>query len=393
MSLQHFTTKAMLLAAAIGLLASTGHATQPQQAPDLKLTYDSGASTCLFHTDNGVSVSGSLPQTVEASGTFDPSCNIGGGGNTGPASVSVTAGQSTLNVGDSTTINWAINGDVCRYDGSSLPEPVTGWKTSGYACTTAGTCNNGNLYHTFNTSGVYTFRMTCNSGVNDSKVSTATVTVGTPPPSGNCVAPTGLTRDSTGTIATSSGFNSETVDVTKWRGVYGHRPASPDLQWPGYFNRDVKVTINRDHYWALEFTVGANYPYYGGGYNGSVGPYGTWTSNSSNVTTGVRWTLSLSEDCGDFPTTAELDAMPSYKRVCYQEYRSTTAQKLLWLVAQTGQYPAPNSCTLRRGKTYYLNILPAPLGDPLNNSENGCNQPTCKGNFLTSGNYNNGDPL
>lgn len=371
---------ALLLALAMASVSVGANAQQQANPVKLQLDYDGGS--CTFVTDDGVTINNPTADTIKASGEFGAGCSVGGGGATGPASVSVTTNHATREVGESATITWSANADVCSYDGSTLPEAVPQWKSSGYACTDSSSCTGGSFSHTFNTAGVYNFKLTCNSGPNDSKTSTATVTVGDPPSNDTCVAPAGLTRDQTGTIAYSSGVNQETVDVTSWQAVYGHRTGMPDLGWPGYFNRDVKMTIKKNHYWALKFKVGDLYPFYGT-WGGTVGPYGTWESNATNVTYGVKWTLSISPQCGDFVRPAA----PDPRRACYAEYTITTANELLWLVADGSTNPLAYACTLRRGQSYYLNILPAPLGDPLNNTGAGCNQSSCQGNFAHKGNY------
>ena len=387
MNSRHTLLLSLCLVAGSGFLAPQALA---QQNMVIKLDYGAG-STCDFNTDAaGITVSGSSANKINASGQFDAASNCPtGGGDTGTANVNLSATPASIDSGQSSNIVWSAIADVCRFDGSVLPGAVAGWQTSGFACIGASACQTGgNINPVFNTGGTYNFKLTCYSGAHDSQpqtsdVANAAVTVGgTPPPDDNCVAPQGLTRDLTGKIAYSSGYDQETVDVTQWQSVYGHRIGLPDVGWPGYFNRDVKVTIPRNHYWSLKFTVGNNFPYYGN-WGGTVGPYGTWESNATNVTYGVKWTLSITPQCGDFAQPAN----PDPRNKCFAEYTITTANALLWDVGAGTSNPLSYGCTLRRGQTYYLNILPAPLGDPLNNTGQGCNQATCQGNFAHKGNF------
>lgn len=392
MTPQRIFLVALSLTAAAGVFVPQARAQSPNTV--IHLNYSGG--TCNFNT-SGISISGSNASIIDAIGSFDftqPStCPTGGSGSgTGVAEVDLSVVPATIDKGDAATITWSAVADVCRFDGSVLPGAVANWQTSGYACIGASACQTQHVSSpVFNTAGAYSLKLSCQSGAHDTQPQTSDIAVaavqvnGIAPPQDNCVAPAGLTRDTTGTIATSSGSNAEIVDVTEWGNVYGHRMDHPStvVGWPGYFNRDVKVSIPKNHYWALKFTVGNSFPYYGSWGSSGVGPWGTWNSNASNSTYGVNWTLSISQECGDFSQPAPSDP----KSKCFAPYTISSSGILGWVVAPTNQFPVPGLCTLRRGQTYYLNILPAKLGDPLNATGSGCNASYCKANFSHSGNF------
>ncbi len=271
-----------------------------------------------------------------------------GGGNTGTAAVSLSATPASINAGETAQITWSATADVCRYDGSSLPAALSNWQTSGYACVGASECQAGANYSaTFNTAGNYTLKLTCLSGGQNGQIATqqfktATVQVGGGGGGGgggsaNCVAPAGLTRQASGQISSSGGQGMKTVNLDSFANVFGWDPYQKvgGTQWPGLSNIDIKVTVKQNEYWSLPFQVGNSYPYYGT-WNNDVGPYGTWTTNPTNTTQGVKWTISITPECGDFNQSGG-SAPPE----CYKEYTTSTAQSLIWVVAEQGQQTSP----------------------------------------------------
>lgn len=383
------------LTAATVLLAPTA---QAQQDTVIKLNYGNGAA-CNFNTA-GIQISGASANVIHAAGQFDASSNCptgGSGGNTGVANLSLNATPDNINDGETTDIVWNATADVCRYDGSVLPGVASGWQTSGYACVGAAACAAGNnINPMLNASGIYSFKLTCLSGASSGQpqtqiTKTAQVEVigNNPPPTGSCsAAPAGLTRVLVGTIKNSAGTKFKTnVDVTEWQNVFGYNLQDGSvLPWPGLSGNDIKMAMGNHQYWSLKFTVGNNYPFSSSGgwppppADPGYGPFGGFATNQTNTTPDVAWTMSITSDCGDFtqPTSGP-------DRVCYQEYRNSTGSKLIWEVKPSGEYA--DKCTLRRGQTYYLNILPAALGDPLNSLQEGCNQSSCLNNFQQTGNF------
>ncbi len=376
MNLHHRIYTALLFGAVTTFAATAAGATQPQQAPTLKLSYANGTQTCTFHTDNGVTVSGSVPDTIEASGSFDTSCNIGGGGNTGPASVSVTTTQTSIMPGEAATITWSANADVCRFDGSVLPEIVPGWKTSGYACTQQSACTGGSIGHTFNTSGTYQFKLTCNSGVGDSQTATATVSVGgAPPPNDDCQAPSGWTRQLTATIAQTSGANQQAnVPVTTWEDVLGWALSQgTHSTWPGSQNNNTKIAIYPSQYVSMRFTVPNSYPYF----EAPSYYYGRFQTNASPLVSDNTWALSISPTCGDF----NQPAAPDPDSNCYIAFNSQSMPYISWVVSPVG-LPVAGRCNLHRGQQYFLNIAPRTLTSPANL----CTGSRCHVNIINGGN-------
>ena len=330
----------------------------------LSLNYGEGAP-CRFTTTSGVTIDGVTGQ-IAAAGQFDPASNCpSGGGATGTADADISASASTVNVNTSVDLSWSGVGDVCKYDGSSLPQSLTGWPATGDACVGASAC--GSTHTTTVTptvGGTYKFKLTCISGAHGTqpqttKSKTAEVTVtGAPPPSTECVAPSDMTRALTGSISYSGGSYPQTTDVTQWRNVYGKNLETGKTSgWPGISNNDIKITMGGKRYWSMEFTVPEDYPYYKAS---TQFPWGSWTSNETGTTTGVNWIVSITPECGNF-TRPVSTSDPSYS--CYQQYNNTETYKLIWKVAPAGQ-TIPGSCTLHRGETYFLNITPALLTAP-----------------------------
>lgn len=389
---------------ALGVACTPILAAAQSASTEIHLTRaDAGDVTCIFDTEDGIAVQQNNPQVISTRGQFRAGSNCGGtgGGATGPAAATLTvnggSGPVTIDEGQGVNLAWSATADVCHYGFvGTPPEIVSGWVNGAHACIGAEECAAGKaLDPVLTAAGTYAFQLSCSSGKYGSQPQTSatasvTVTVegdggGTELPP-NCTAPTGMVRDTTGTISVSAGNHQFTnVDVRYWKNVYGFSPPQsglPKLEWPGYFNNDIKMNIRKDHYWALEFTVGPDYPYYDHWLN-TVGPYGTFQSNDTLATPSTVWTLSISECPGDFQRPAV--GQPDY--YCYVQYTINQGGGLTWVVLPEGQPYPYNGCTLRRNKTYFLNVTPAPLLTPGGGGACALGGTPCRGNFYHKGNF------
>lgn len=384
MILQRSALLAFSLSALLGASVSP-----PAQAQNTVIHLNYGAGqTCDFSTQ-GISISGASASVIDTqpNGHFDfanSDCPTGGG-QTGAASVSLLASPTAINTNGTSHISWSATADACRYDGSSLPGALAGWQTSGYACVGAAECQAGADYNpSFSIGGNYLLKLTCVSGGQNGQPATQafkTVSVqvdGGGPEPGNCVAPTGLTQQLTGTVSKSSGgVVRNGVDVTQWDPVYGYNITTQESEpWPGVFNTSPKLYVNRGQYWSMAFTVPANYPFYN---SSSLFPYGKFSTNSSNVTPDLDWTVSISDACGDFIRPAS----PSPTYGCYQTYGPAQGGGLSWVVTPVSA-PISGVCNLQRGKTYYLNVAPGPLGS---DHSTACSGSTCTINLKSTGSF------
>lgn len=376
---------------ALGLAAATGLLAPPvfaQQSTVIKLNYGAG-STCNFNTDAaGITISGNDAHTINASGQFDGQSNCpAGGGDTGTASVSLTATPAGLNPGETSNIVWSAIADVCRFDGSVLPGAVAGWQTSGFACIGASACQaGGNINPVFNTAGNYNLKLTCYSGAHDSQPQTtdsanvSVVVAGAPPPGGSCNGPQGYTRQTFATTVTdfSSQRKKQNVDLTQWQEVFGYEFSTGKTYapWPGVSLNEVKAKMAANQFWSMAFTVPSDYPLYdpNNGWAGTYGPYGLFSSYDTLVTLGSYWQLTITSQCGDFAPTDQR---------CTGSYTENQSGPLGWFVPKTGQAGSLNLCPLVRGQTYFLNIRPV----------SGCNGSTCSMDFKHAGNYKPGVAL
>jgi hypothetical protein len=370
--------------ALVAIAAAPAGMAQSSNPTTIQLNYG-GSGTCNFTTDS-VNISGINAGVISATGQFDPNSNCPAGGATGTASLNLSATPSTV-VANTTpvSVSWNAVADVCRYDGSTLPGAVTGWATSGYACIGSTACGTGgNLSFTPTTNGTYNFSLTCYSGAHDTQLQTSVVKSASVSVTGGeagedqCVAPAPLTRATTGRISTSANGNAKTVDVTKWDNVFGYNIITGTSQaWPGVYNDNLKITISKNQYWSMKFTVGPNYPYFD---TTTHSPQGNWKTNDTLTSNGVLWTVSITKDCGDFSQPAVGDP----DRACFAQYTNLDGANLGWHVNPVGTNDV-GYCNLRRGETYYLNIIAAELGTPKVSS---CPGSSCANNFQHGGNFN-----
>lgn len=390
---QRSVLPAFFLSAVLGALASPSSALA--QNTVIHLNYGAG-QTCNFLTQ-GISISGTNASSIETqpNGQFDfvnSDCPTGGG-NTGVASVVLSATPAVIDENQPSHITWTATADVCRYDGSVLPGAVAGWQTSGYACIGSDACaSGGNINQVFTVSGTYNFKLTCLSGAYSGQPQTqisksATVQVnGTTPPNPTCVAPQGLTQQTTGTLADMAGYPVHSdVDVTDWLDVFGFtwQTFPPTYYgWPGIAASGTKLYINKNQYVSLHFTVPSDYTLTN---PTTSNPRGSFKTNASAVTNGVHWAVSITPDCGDFNQPAY--GQPGNK--CYAEYSTSQGDTLVWVVTNPNT-PISGFCNLNPGESYYLNIVAAPLSNP---TQSNCPSSVCKVNFQQSGTISSGPPL
>ncbi|HET6633005.1 MAG TPA: hypothetical protein VFG73_09910 [Rhodanobacteraceae bacterium] len=378
-----------LLALPVALAAAFGAPVSAQSAaPTLKLDY--GPGTCTFVTDGGLTIGGDEPGVVNATGTFGTGCPTGSA--TGTADLSLGASATSTTVDKSVTITWSAVADVCHYTGTSFPAALSGWPSSGDACVGATACAAGDTYTaSFTSSGNYTFGVKCISGEHNGQPETSaakTVTVavsgGTPPPpSTSCVAPAGLTQQTTATLQSFNGYPTlDDVDVTKWSNVFGYGWSSggEHYGWPGFAGGGSKIFVNKNQYISIPFTVPANAEQTG--LDGT--PYGYFATNNSSVNNGVVWSASISDECGDFVRPTEIDD-PEYW--CYASFNYSQSG-LYWTVAPAARRKF--SCNLVPGKTYYFNLIAAPMSDV---TKSNCQGSSCSTNLQLLMTFKNGPLL
>lgn len=397
------STKLLLAAAIVAVVAVSAPAPATAQNTSLTLALDldgdpNTPTDCKFETNSdGIEATGSM---IYALGSFpqSSSCGQGGGnGTTGPAEITMTpSGNVPLNAGDPIAFQWSATADACRFDGSSLNGVnVSGWENSGSACWGSSDCAAAHsVSYPSAAAGIYTFSLSCVSGTPDpggvgssTDTHTRTVTVNgggtTPPTPGSCTGPAGTTRQTTVTLAAmaSTPKYPNVPNVDTWADIFGQGwvPGVQPLHWPGYSGAGVKLYVKNNHFIALKFTVPQGYPTSSAATGWA--PYGEFESNSSAVTQGMTWAMTISEECGDFND----DVAPASREACYAEFTRPQNPHILWMVGQGGSYPG--ACFLTPGTTYYLNIMPASLSNPSNGL---CTQGTCRVNLQNSGVFDNG---
>lgn len=384
-------------------VAASAPAVAAQTAGSTTLELGYGTGTCEFLVNtNGVSVSGAQPGVMSANGTFGTGCPTGGG-STGPVAVSLTA-PATADVTNgpaNITVNWTATADVCRYDPqTALPAPLTNWPANGNACIGAQDCAQAHAVGvSLASSGTYTFGLTCTSGVTQShplltlnKTASVVVAGSTPPPPQSCTAgnPT-LVQQVAGDLHDAGMvYTLSAVPETTWSNIFGINwtlNKSRYYAWPGVLNAVTRLTLKKNQYLSLAFTVPSNYPVT----NAQPFPYGSFATNaSSNADPQVHWSVSITPDCGDFTQPAKTD--PNY--YCYADYSSSQGGGLAWTIALPTA-PYPMSCNLQPGHSYFLNFISAPLNtatQPNNTLQSACpaNKQSCSMNFQQRGSFTSG---
>jgi len=330
---------------------------------ELHVKWGSPEKTCVITSSaEGVAldpVTGNLSLSGSFAGTNCPAG--GGGGVTDPV---ITDGldelPSNVLVGATANVTWAATAETCTYSDSTFTNPITNWPTSGSGATpcntTAGCAASHPVSLSFPQTGTYTFRLTCTkAGAANPATATRTVTVSDTPPAG-CIAPSGLTRLTSGTVKYNDGA-SRTSDLTLFENVFGHDPNGGSLRtFPGTMNLTQRIMMPKNNYVALKFTVPANFN------SATQGGYRNEETNQPDRPSTLSMTVSKS--CGDFNVTP---TAPMTAKCILNGGALSSA--LAW-----GNTGLTSRCELQAGETYYLNILYAPLSTPTTSA---CSLPTC----------------
>jgi hypothetical protein len=203
------------------------------------------------------------------------------------------------------------------------------------------------------------------------------------PPIAGCTAPEGYTRAARGKLSMPDGSAPVITNIATWRDVFGRSPAAgQQSDWPAPQGNSVRLNVAQHQFWSVAFTVGADFPLWGS-WNGAPGPQGQWTLDPGADPAHVGWTMSVTSQCGDFfPHEDGPDS------TCYAEYTAPGATGLTWAVAKPGGAVPAGACRLERGKSYYLNVVPAALvSDPENQLGHACPQTACAASFRHLGNF------
>lgn len=177
-----------------------------------------------------------------------------------------------------------------------------------------------------------------------------------------CFNHPGITRQTYGVVRDVTGWLQRDSDMTRFESVFGYYPHQPAQLFPGRLNKQERPYIQRGQYIALKFTVPTDRP---------MGRYGYFSFAETYPES--NYSMTISEYCGDFrqqatrPKCASSGIRPS--------------GTFLWGVFPANSANANVVCNLEPGKTYYLNIIQAPL----NNLQNSyCNRYSC-GNSIQNG--------
>lgn len=317
---------------------------------------------CTFTTDTSganMDASGSLSMTGAFSGDCpSDSGGGGGGGSTAPVitdGIAATEIPATTSKGATHTVAWSADADNCSYSTSSLAAPISTWPTSGNVCSDAASCAAPHSVAVTmpNTAGSYTFALSCRksgSGVVASSSRTTTIAAD-PPPSGECIAPAGLSRVTDLYTTFNNGGGQQTVDATKFAPVFGYNFAGGAVRdFPGTLNLTQRLNIPKNFYVAMRFTVPADF---------APNTRGLFRYDET-IPVGGAVSMTLSKNCGDFgaAATAPMNAKCSQSNI-------RPGDGLPWAYS-----PADGNlfCQLVPGETYYLNVLFASLSSPLTTS-------------------------
>ncbi|MGA9422628.1 MAG: hypothetical protein WBW61_09705 [Rhodanobacteraceae bacterium] len=162
---------------------------------------------------------------------------------------------------------------------------------------------------------------------------------------GECsYGPTGLTRATRGDVVYGPGFSAVDIDITQYANIWGRsNPWQPPQPWPAVNGQVAYINVLKTGtYLSAQFTVPIEPDHDSGRFERA--------DLSGDVT---RTSASISESCGDFSTAVPAGC------VIDSGYRGSPL--LLWAI---GDDPPANACPLVPGRTYYLNLMMAPLDNP-----------------------------
>ncbi|MGA8277804.1 MAG: hypothetical protein WB784_06380 [Rhodanobacteraceae bacterium] len=157
--------------------------------------------------------------------------------------------------------------------------------------------------------------------------------------------PLGLTRALRGNVTYVPGFMTYVnADLTQYENIWGRSsPGDPPQPWPAVDNQIAYINpLMRDAYLSAQFTVPISPAHFSGTFKRA--------DIAGDVT---RTSASISESCGDFSTAVPAGC------VINSGYRGSPL--LVWAI---GENLPPNVCRLVPGRSYFLNIMMAPLEDP-----------------------------
>jgi len=326
----------------------------------LHLNYGDG--NCTFTTNSSGVVIDPTTGDLSATGTLGTDCPSSTPVGTPSFSNALTSDiASSVSTGASLALSWAADADSCVFDGSSFPSGVSysSWPTSGAACSSLSDCS-GTHSNTLTASadGAYTFKVTCAKTGNPTTVSSQATTTATTVSQGSCVAPSGVTRQTSAKLD-YNGIGVSGVDVTQFKKIFGYTGSTTTYtDWPGVYNQQSGPFIGKNQYIAAQFTVPSNKSNVWGRYQ--IIQQGGTTSRAS---------ITISTSCGDLSATA--NAISPY---CVLDDGGANAS-VTWSTYASNDSLGDGTCRLTPGQTYYLNILMAPLSTP---TQSFCETNTCE---------------
>ena len=372
------------LAFAVGAAAMSPFAASAQTT--LRLTIPGSGSSCVFTSDaQGVRFDAATGQLM-AAGSFGAGCPSSAPPAAPNFANSLTSGDDTtgpITLGGAITLNWAADADACAY---SATPAITGW--SGTACSDAASCAKTHAFTTTpSAAGSYGFSVTCTKiGSSTPVIAHTSVTVdpiggGGSGANGACSGiPSSLTRQVVG-LSTWLGStpliqSMSSNDFTLFKNVWGREPNAPatgtTLDWPGRTGVLTQLQINKNRYLALQFTVPADTP---------STTWGTLQGSTSVYNSTIKsWSMTISHSCyGEFDTSSS-----NLAGAHCTSNNQTEGGGITWSLA--GNAAGANTCQLKPGETYYLNIIHAPLtaSDATSGTTSSCTTSSCAASINSS---------
>jgi len=381
------------LAIPVGVAAMLPLAASAQTT--IRFTTPGSSATCVFTSDaQGVRFDAATGQLL-AAGSFGAGCpsgTINSGQTPAPSFTNnLTSGDDTVGpvtLGSAISLTWAADADACAYTATPA---VTGW--SGAACSDANSCAKAHSFTTTPTvAGSYGFSVSCTRrGISTPVTSSAAVTVN---PEGGGGSTGGSTGGGTACAGIPTSLTRQVVGLSTWLGstpliqwmsnneltafknVWGREPNAPvtgtTLDWPGRTGVLTQLQINKNRYLSLQFTVPADTP---------RTTWGTLQGSTSVYNSSIKpWSMTISHSCyGEFDTSS-----PNLASDHCASSNQTESGGITWsLVGNAG---GSNTCQLKPGETYYLNIIHAPLtaSDATSGTTSSCTASSCAASINNS---------
>ncbi len=311
---------------------------------------------CQFSTA-AITVDGATPSKVSASGTFGPSCNIGGSsGDTSQPVVTLNASSTSINSGESVNIGWTTqHASFCQVSSTIPTGALPNTWTGKFACMGMGDCASEPAQSVILTSGG-SLTLTCYNpeapALSNSASDTVSIDVtgggGTTPP--GCTTPAGMTRLTHATISLPQlNIYGQSFAVSHWKDLFGYNGGGGGYAWPHPWGRKVGLKMRANEYIALAFTPTAEDMAM---FNSSTNePWTGFISWDSGATPGVSWDVSISPCPGDFDSVNG-NALDQ----CYATYPTMSSNLLRIGVISGFTPPNPLLCPVNYNQTYYVNI-------------------------------------